>query len=218
MRDSAARLLDYIQRIATLTVQPVRIIVAEGDSVDGTAGMLYEWRMSDERVTVVHCNTGKPRYGSVVNPERFEVLARVFNTALDAVDVHDVTHVLFLPDDIGYAPSMLERLLAHDVDMVAPLVWGDWYGVPYFYDTWAFRTVGGQMWGNYSLAWANRYLPKTLIEMESVGGTVLMRSTLLAAGCRYRAHDVDRGLCAMARSYGFKVFCDPTTNVVHTHA
>ena len=216
MRDSANKLADYIARVARLTVQPVSIIVAEGDSVDGTPTKLYEWRAADERVTVTHCNTGAQRYGSVVNEERFQVLAQVFNAALAKVDVKDCTHVLFLPDDIDYDADLLQRLLAHDVDLVAPLVWGDWFGTPYFYDTWAFRRQGGNFY-NFSQAWARQNLGDALLDMESVGGTVLMRSTLIAAGCRYRAHDVDRGLCAMARDYGFGVWCDPTTHVRHMH-
>jgi len=216
MRDSVNKLADYIARVARLTVQPVSIIVAEGDSVDGTPTKLYEWRAADERVTVTHCNTGAQRYGSVVNEERFQVLAQVFNAALAKVDVKDCTHVLFLPDDIDYDADLLERLLAHNVDLVAPLVWGDWFGTPYFYDTWAFRRQGGNFY-NFSQAWARQNLGDALIDMESVGGTVLMRSTLIAAGCRYRAHDVDRGLCAMAHDFGFGVWCDASTHVRHVH-
>lgn len=215
MRDSANKLAAYAARIDRLTVPPVQIIVAEGDSVDETVRALYEWRIADDRVKVVHCNTGLPRYGSVVNEERFSILSQVFNAALAKVDVKDSTHVLFLPDDIDYDADLLERLLAHDVDMIAPLVWGDWFGTPYFYDTWAFRRMGSGNFYNFSQAWARQNLGNALIEMESVGGTVLMRSTVVAAGCRYRAHDVDRGLCAMARDYGFSVWCDPTTHVRH---
>lgn len=215
MRDSANKLAAYAARIDRLTVPPVQIIVAEGDSVDETVQALYEWRINDDRVKVAHCNTGLPRYGSVVNEERFSILSQVFNAALAKVDVKDSTHVLFLPDDIDYDADLLERLLAHDVDMIAPLVWDDWYGTPYFYDTWAFRRMGSGNFYNFSQAWARQNLGNALIEMESVGGTVLMRSTVVAAGCRYRAHDVDRGLCAMARDYGFGVWCDPTTHVRH---
>jgi len=72
----------------------------EGDSVDGTGQVLADWQARDSRVTLVTCNTGKPRYGSVINADRFAVLAQVFNAGLAAVDLEWSTHVLMLPSDI----------------------------------------------------------------------------------------------------------------------
>ncbi len=72
---------------------------------------------------LVTCNTGKPRYGSVVDAERFKTLATVFNAGLDRVDVDWSDYVLFLPSDIQYEPDLLTRLLAHNKSIIAPFVY-----------------------------------------------------------------------------------------------
>jgi len=54
------------------------------------------------------------------------------------VDLTWSTHVLMLPSDIVYGPELLQQLLAHDIDMVAPLVWR----ADVFYDTFAFVRAG----------------------------------------------------------------------------
>lgn len=216
MRDSAALLEDYASRVYSLDFpkDALRIVIAEGDSTDGTKEKLANWQREDNRLTVVHVDTGLPRYGSVVNDERFAILSQVFNAALECVDTAWSTHVLFLPDDITYQPDLLNRLLAHNVDAVAPLVWGDWGDNPYFYDTWAFSR-NGQCFTNFNRTWARQHLGERLLEMETIGGTMLFRSVLLQAGCWYTPQEVDRGFCKMASAYGFKLWCDPSTNVGH---
>ena len=195
---------------------PVQIIVAEGDSVDGTPTKLYEWRAADERVTVTHCNTGLPRYGNVVNEERFSILSQVFNAALAKVDVKIARMCCFCPTTSITTPTCWNgcwRTMS-----ICSLRWCGAIGtVRHISMTRGyFRRMGSGNFYNFSQAWAAAE-PGQCADRngESVGGTVLMRSTVVAAGCRYRAHDVDRGLCAMARDYGFGVWCDPTTHVRH---
>jgi len=168
----------------------------EGDSVDGTGQVLADWQARDSRVTLVTCNTGKPRYGSVINADRFAVLAQVFNAGLAAVDLEWSTHVLMLPSDIKYGPELLRRLLAHEVDVVAPLVWR----ADVFYDTFAFVRAG-QNFTNFRRA-TEEHLGEALLAMDSVGCVVLMRSAVVRAGCRYSVEDVDVGLCRAARAQG----------------
>lgn len=216
MRDSAGLFEDYASRVYSLEhpQDSLRIVIAEGDSTDGTKEKLANWQREDRRLTVINVDTGLPRYGSVVNEARFAILSEVFNAALAQVDQQWSTHVLFLPDDIHYQPDLLRRLLAHNVDVVAPLVWTDWYGFRHFYDTWAFSR-NGQHFPNFSQGWAEEHLGDQLLEMETIGGTMLFRSLLLQAGCWYTPQEVDRGFCKMASAFGFKLWCDPTTHVGH---
>jgi len=211
-RDNAGEVPAAIRRVASLDFPPaqLRVICIEGDSVDDTWRLLTAWQAADNRVTLVKCTTGQPHYGSIIHPGRFAVLAQVFNTGLDAVDLEWSTHVLMLPSDIAYAPDLLQRLLAHDVDMVAPLIWlGD-----IFYDTWGF-VHAGRHFTNFRRAEADWRGEHTLLPMDSVGGVLLMRSEVLRAGCRYSPEDVDRGLCRAARGLGFRVWADPMTGVEH---
>lgn len=212
-RDSAAGINEYMNRIADLdySFDARRYVWVEGDSVDDTARQLLYWAEDDPRVTLVRCNTGVPRHGSIVHPERFKALAQVFNAALDAVDLAWSDYVLFLPSDIVYSPDLLSRLLAHGAHIMAPFSWTE-YGR--FYDTWGF-TRRGEEFGRFTMASGRVAYGDEPIRMDTVGGTVLIRSDVLRAGCRYTPEEVDRGLCKAARAQGFLVWADPSTHVFH---
>ena len=211
-RDSASRIETFRALVNGLDwpADDLRIVVCEGDSVDDTRARLYAWAEQDARLRVTVCDTGAPRYGSVVNAARFRNLARVFNAALDAVDLAWSDAVLFAPFDIDYAPSLLRRLAGHGVDMVSPLTWmGN-----IFYDTWAL-TQNGVNWCNFTRAWADEHLGDRLIEMTTVGGTVLIDAAILRAGCRYTEAEVDQGLSKCARAHGYQLWADTGMHVYH---
>lgn len=213
MRNSIAGLHAFMRRFWGLDYPPerLRLIVVEGDSGDGTPQALREWTDKEKRLTVITCNTGRPHYGSVVDGDRFQVLATVFNAGMEAVDLAWSSHVMFMPSDVEHEPDLLKRLLAHGLDLVAPFFWGP--GGECFYDTWGF-TRQGEGFTNFERSQLARYGDKP-IEMDTVGGCILMRAEVLRRGARYRPEDVDRGLCRMARAQGFTVWADPTTHITH---
>lgn len=213
MRDSVAGLSAFRSRFNALDYPPaqLRLIVVEGDSGDGTPQALREWAAQERRLTVITCNTGRPHYGSVVDVERFRVLATVFNAGMEAVDLAWSSHVMFIPSDVEHGTDLLKRLLAHDLDLVAPFFWGP--GGGWFYDTWGF-TRQGEGFTNFERGQLARYGDQP-IEMDTVGGCILMRAEVLRAGVRYAMVEVDRGLCRAARAQGFTVWADPTTHITH---
>ena len=217
LRDEMPRLLRYRWQIYWLDWEPsaLRLVLCEGDSQDDTARWVHQWAENDARIAVVHCQTGRPRYGSVVHPERFALLAEVFNTALNAVDYAWSDYVLMLPADITYGADLLWRLTRHSVDSVAPLVFMD----DVFYDTWAFTRHGGAQLPPFRREHTASWFPGLqLAPMDTVGGVTLFKRDVLAAGARYTPENVDRGLCEQARKLGFGVWCDPAIHVTHeTH-
>lgn len=214
-RDSAATVDEYFDRLYRLrTNDPplrLRLVCVEGDSVDDTRILLRAAAAQDCRVRLIRYDTGKPKFGSVVNSERFAVLAGVFNTALSYVDLGWSDYVLFLPSDIVYSPELVSRLLAHGKDIIAPFSWTEGGR---FYDTWGF-TKDNDEFIRFSQGAARQMFRNGPIEMDTIGGTVLIRSDVLKVGVRYTADQVDRGLCAMARAKGFTVWADPDTAVYH---
>lgn len=191
-------------------VERLRMAVCEGDSVDGTWAALQAWAAVDRRVSLIQHHTGQQRYGSIVDANRFRNLARVFNAALEIVDLSWSDYVLFVPFDIDYGSQLLRRLVAHNVDMVSPLTWMG----PIFYDTWAL-SKNGLHWHNFDRQWADTHLGQQLLELDTVGGTVLMRAEILRAGCRYTPEEVDHGLSKAARALGYRLWVDPSTSVYH---
>lgn len=190
----------------------LHFICVEGDSTDDTWNILQRWCNLDRRVTLLKCDTGKPKYDSVVSAERFKILAQVFNTALDAVDLEWSDYVMFTPSDVLFERDVLLRLLSHQKDLIAPFFW---MRMGMFYDIWGFCRNGVQF---VNFPKKNVVLfGDEPIEMDTVGGMVLMRSEVLKAGCRYTEAEVDRGLCKEAKAKGFTVWADPTTHIVHRH-
>ena len=213
MRDALAGLRRYMTRFERLDHPPValRLLIVEGDSVDGTPQALREWADKEKRMRVVTCDTGAPRYGSIVDLDRFRVLATVFNAGLNEVDLNWSDCVLFLPCDVDYQPDLLARLLARRLDLVAPFFWMS--GGESFYDTWGFSR-DGEWFTNFPRSQLSSYGTKP-IPMTTVGGVILMRADVLRAGVRYSIWNVDRGLCASAQAKGFSVWADPSTHVMH---
>jgi glycosyltransferase involved in cell wall biosynthesis len=212
-RDSRRTISRFITCVGALDYPPqhLRVIAVEGDSADGTPSVLEAWARRYGNLTLLTCDTGKPKYGSVVNAERFATLAQVFNTALDAVDLAWSNYVLFTPSDILFDRDVLTRLLAHDKDLIAPLFWGQ-DGL--FHDTWGF-TSQGRDFPKVTRAQAAVLFGRQPVTLDTVGGMALIRAEVLRAGCRYTAQEVDRGLCKEARAKGFDVWADPTTHIVH---
>lgn len=187
----------------------LRLVFVEGDSTDGTEAALRWHVTADPRAVLVKCDTGKPRYGSVVHPERFKVLATVFNAGLDAVDYDWTDYVLFIPCDIKYNPDLLRRLVAHNAAVVAPLV----FQAGVFYDIWAFSREG-RNFGPFPQSLMDDVSPE-LIDCETMGGTMLIDADVLRAGVRYSLVDVDRGFTSAARALGYALFADPKLHVEH---
>lgn len=211
MRDAERHLPSYLQRLFGLEWPPrkdLRFIVVEGDSKDGTVERLQKWQQYDDRMTLVTCNTGTPKHGSVVNAERFRTLATVFNAGLEAVDLKWTHRVLMLPVDIEYDSDMLWRLAAWNVDAVSPLVF--MRGV--FYDLWAFSRQGEYFPQFPESAVAQE---RHLWDMDTIGGTMLIDAAILKAGVRYGEQEVDRDFSRAAKAAGFSLWADPTTKVYH---
>ncbi|HJV35057.1 hypothetical protein, partial [Geomonas sp.] len=125
----------------------------------------------------------------------------------------DYSHLLWIESDLCFPPELLRRLLAHDVDVVAPMIWLG--GL--FYDTWGYRDIDGNPWTNHA-PYHPDYVPMSLMEMGSVGSCVLFRRAILDAGVRYQGtyqNGLLVGMCHDARALGYRVFVDTSTAILH---
>jgi len=211
-RNSSAHVPAYLTRLNALDwpKENVRAIFVEGDSTDDTLLQLQMACVADRRLKQIKCDTGKPHYGSIVHPERFQTLARVFNAGLDAVDLAWSDYVMFMPSDIVYQPDLLQRLTSWRKDLIAPFMWMSGR----FYDIWGFVDLQGRNFQPFTPDEVGRYGDQPF-RMAMVGGVILMRYEIVMAGCRYSPADVDHGLCRDAFAHGFSCWADPTTHVEH---
>lgn len=211
-RQRSREVQPYRARATGLDYPPSRLrwCFIEGDSTDETLALLAQWAGEDPRVTLASKPTGSPYYGSVVNADRFRTLATVFNWGLDLVDMDWTDFVLFLPCDIYYHPDLLRRLLAHQLPVVAPFVFQD----DRFYDVWAFSR-NGKDFRHFRRHDTAQFYGTDPIQLDTIGGVMLIDRAVLRAGCRYSTVNVDRGLCEAARAAGFTVWADPSLHVFH---
>ena len=216
VRDAIRHLRSYELRMlgASMGQHKLDVIFVEGDSVDGTYDAVSEMSRRSSLFSVVKHDTLTAKYGSVVHPIRFEALASVFNRGIDEADLDWSDYVKLLPVDISWHVSIIDRLVAHNVDVVSPFVFMD----SLFYDTWAFSFDGTYFPPfriNEPQPWL-RISENGLIPLTTAGGTMMFKSSVVNAGIRYSPVDVDRGFTTAARSSGFGVWGDPNLHVFHT--
>lgn len=209
----------YIERVDMLDypAESLRVVCVEGDSKDSTPHILLGWSINEKRVKVVTCDTGKPHYGSVVDPERFKILAQVYNAGLKAAVLDDWTdYTLFIPSDVHYGPDLISRLMAHQKDIIAPMFWVKENGTPRFYDIWGF-SKDGRGFPPAPPAWFVANMPGEPFVMDTVGGVMLCKAEVIRQGVRYTPEEVDHGLCKSAQAMGYTVWADPTTHVFQVY-
>ena len=186
------------------------LYIIEGDSKDDSWKFLQDWASQDDRVTVAQLNVGRATDK--------EALARnwsvVGNACFDLIPKESThTHVLWLESDLCFPLDIARRLLAHDADIVAPVIFlGD-----AFYDTWGFRGEDGVRWSSYQ-PYHSDYRSFSLLPMQSVGSCVLFSRKVFDLGIRMRGtydNGLLVGMCSDARRKGLKIWADTGTAILH---
>jgi len=178
-----------------------RVVFIYGDSVDQTLDILQTWKKAtDFEVEVYHEPPMRAPSAHQISP--------VYQDFQEILVQGEETHFLLIDCDVTrYPPDLIERLMAHDVDIVAPYVWTDGHIPPKFFDTYCFRYNGARFHP------FNPPNPGKLFEVDSVGTCYLAKREAFAfTPYGDRPH---RSFCEMARKMGFKVWADPETEVFH---
>ena len=216
VRDGMGYIERYLAQVEALAEQvPLRLILAEGDSTDGT----WEWLSEAHCLHEFHffkANHGGPRFGSVENAQRWWQISQVANRALDCVKAEDRA-VVWVEADLVWEPGTIEALIDHlwDVDAVAPMSFaGD---ERRFYDIWGYRKDGRRfgLWPPYHRGVLDA---DGLVEIDSAGSCIAMR-TGVALGCRYPTgrdgNDGIVGFCRDVRARGYRLWLDTALEVRH---
>jgi len=162
----------------------LRLVAAEGDSVDGTRERIKE--LSNEYnipLTITDTTHGHMKWASVEDPVRMRTMSDVMNKALDEVrDSDDV--VVWIMSDLEWKPKdicfLVRSALAEKegYSIFAPEVRIKSSGQ--FYDTWAFRHFNGTRFDA-------KFNPSTVdadfITISSAGSCLVMNACV-AKHCR----------------------------------
>jgi hypothetical protein len=213
-RNSAHRLERYFEQVVALrdySGEHVRVIAAEGDSIDGTRMALRIFAgMAEIPLEIMPCDHGGPIFGSTEEQARLDALTGVGNAIFDGVRPADDV-LLYVESDLLWdantAWALIEAIGKFDV--VAPLI----YSHPgTFYDIFCYRKDGVR----FSPAWPyHQGLDQTgITEVDSVGSCLAIRGDA-ARAVRIPHGGVLIGWCEEARAAGYKIGVAAELGVSH---
>lgn len=200
----------------------LRLIAAEGDSLDGTRERIIE--LSKEKnipLTLVDTTHGHMRWGSVEDPLRMRIMSDVMNAALSEVKDSDNIAVWIMSDLEWKAQTLLEMILETEIEYGARE--GGYYSIfaplclsssadsrKIFYDTWAYRLLDGSRFDPIGFPWQ---LTGDWTEVYSAGTCLVMKSQV-ARCCR--AFDNEAvSFCKDAGEKGYSVCVGTRWEVYH---
>jgi GT2 family glycosyltransferase len=132
----------------------------------------------------------------------------------------DVTHLLWIDDDMVFAPDSLQRLLAHDLDIVGGLCHGR--RAPHYAPI-LLKKQGGSLMG---YAYQHDYI-RGLVEVDATGGAFLLvkREVFVSIENKFttpgegpwshRGSGEDTAFCERAKECGYKIFVDTSLEIGH---
>ena len=208
-RNSISYLDRYIAQVEALRQHvPLEVVVAEGDSDDGTYDQLrgLQFTIPFELLKIDH---GGPLFNSTDNEQRWGQIAFVYNALLDTLDPEGP--VILVESDLIWQPETMLGLLKHldmGVDAVAPLsVKGD-----RFYDTWGHRWPDGERFSSDLTEIVSD--GKMLRPISSAGSCIVMKEAV-ARKARFGETDGIVGFCRHLHELGFNLYLDDLVRVEH---
>ncbi len=191
----------------------LRLIAAEGDSLDGTRErIIHHCRDLNLPLTLIDTTHGHMRWGSVEDPVRMKTMSEVMNKALDQVKESDSV-VVWIMSDLKWGPETIAEMIyaaweeEDNYHIFAPSVL---LSDGSFYDTWAFRWLSGE---RFSLSFRENRVRNAFYEISSAGTCLVSRAKVID---QCRATDQEAvSLCACAREKGFRIAICPKWVVTH---
>jgi hypothetical protein len=188
----------------------LRVIAAEGDSVDETKKTLRaEARYHGLELELLECSHGGPEFGSTEAPERMQALSKVCNAIFEGVRPSDRA-LLYVESDLQWPPQTMLRLLGlvgqHEKAIFSPLIMAG----ECFYDIWGFRTLDGTRFSPFAPFALG--LNGAHFEVSSVGSCLAIPGGA-ARKCRVRNQNCLVGWCEDARAHGYSVWVVPELRV-----
>lgn len=184
-------------------------ICVEGDSADDTHEQLQKVAKGAVPVIVEKLDQGNPKFGSVIEPSRLQVLARLWNRGLDIAVAEKADYTFLLDSDLSVGADVLPRLVSTNKDVVAPMMFIE--STIYFRDTWGYHKDGNDFLNKYP--YHKSYLSNKPFEVDGVG-CPLMKYQVLASGVRCDDNEV-RGLSTAIKKKGYKIFVNPFCSIYH---
>ena len=176
-RDSTGYLDRYFLQVAKLEAalgEPVRLVLAEGDSADGTYDAISK-RLVDHPVddVLLKVDHNGAKFGSEDNPVRWAQIALVCNAVMEAAKPLPGP-MIYVESDLIWEPETMTRLL-EDLAVypaVAPMSMRGGR----FYDIYGFRGMDGVCWTPTEPYHAEMATGAPLVKISSAGSCIAMQA------------------------------------------
>jgi len=198
----------------------LRLVIAEGDSVDGTGGLLqrYATKLGLD-FTLVDTTHGHKYYRSVEDEQRLAMMSKIMSKGLGAVRSNDAV-VVWLMVDVKYSTETLAELVhrcTHDrlsdgLMIFAPLALN--HDGTCFWDTWAFRKDGRRF--NQQPPYCE-FNESTITEIDSAGTCLVMPGEPARNKSFYPLTSEAVEFCNNIRTAGHKIYTSPSWQVYHNY-
>lgn len=215
-RDSTDYLDRYFEQVNTLREkldEPFKLIIAEGDSTDGTYEQLVH-RCQDYRLpaVVLREDHGGPKFGSENHPQRWRQIAQVCNAVMRRVTEEKPDRFVYVESDLVWPVDTILVVL-EDLDVypaVAPMSMHGPSGL--FWDTWGHMRNGRQF--EHEPPYHPYLGDGRFVELNSAGSCFALRGELVP-DVRFSPADCIRGVGRTIREAGGKLWLDRSVDVIH---
>jgi hypothetical protein len=203
-----------LQRLLDARGDTLYLVASEGDHADDTRVQVRR-RAAEFECTLIsydHCGAD---YGSVVNGERFAMLAKVWSRIWAQIpDNADV--VLFVESDLMWQATTMLALIdrLREYPAMAPMVLlnREDYPPDTYYDVWGYRKDGLPF--NHRPPFFYGWPPSEPVILDSAGSCIAMHGWL-ARQLTWPEADVVRGVCKQIHELGHGVWIDCRLEVFH---
>lgn len=207
VKDSATWLPRFFKQLEKLE-DVSRVVFSYSRSKDETLKLLKHWEHETKHSTeIIH----EPDMPQALSAAEIAPVYKDFQTMFGEKGWEDETHFLLIDADIMDVPDdLIQRLMAHDKDIIAPFVYVDRMIPKQFFDVHCFRLSGFRF---------HPYLPPDpndgeIFELDSVGCCYLVNRDTFKFVDYDNPHPHLR-FCENALDAGYEVWADPSIEILH---
>jgi len=207
IKDAAVWLPRFLAQLEKLE-DVSRVVFSYSPSRDPTLNLLRDWEKETKHSTEIIHEPAMPR------PLSAAEIAPVYKDFQDMIGEkgwREETHFLLLDADIMEVPDdLIQRLITHDKDIIAPFVWVDRSIPRQFFDVHCFRLYGYRF---HPFDPPDPYDGKAF-EVDSVGSCNLVKYEVFKL-IDYENPYPPLRFCENAIDEGYEVWADPGTEILH---
>jgi len=207
VKDSAIWLPRFLEQLEKLE-DVSRVVFSYGLSRDHTIILLHQYANETKHPMEIILEPAMP---GPLSAAEIAPVYKDFQEILGEDGWEEETHFLLLDADVMEVPAdLIQRLMAHDKDIIAPFVWVDRSNPRQFFDVHCFRLYGYRF-HPFSPPDPNDGKP---FELDSVGSCYLTKYEPFKLVDYDNPHPHIR-FCENAIKEGYEVWADPGTEVMH---